>query len=505
MSNLKRSSLIISILFLNIFFIQGSLLAIEDDVYERLKAMEEEINRLKQELAEQQRQDEVYVREKEADEAREKKIDELLTRYEAVQKGEEEDEAFYFAKKAKELEEKGLAPWFGDIRTKPFLRRFGRNTYLGGYMDVEFRATEASESSLSKAPNPPASDRNEFDTFRQFRFIPFIYSDVSERIKLAAELEFEFEGVGGGRNGEVILEFGTIDFLITDWINWRGGVILSPLGKLNLVHDTPLQDLVDRPLVDQMIIPTTLSETGMGFYGTFYPGSLSQLDYQVYLANGFEGLDEEGNREFSRSSGLAGSNGGFRENANNSFDIVGRLAYSPFLGLEMGASSHTGKYDEKNDNRLTIAAFDWTYQKGPFEFVGEIARDYIERDDFARVAGITEDMWGYYAELRYHFMPVFLRRWLPSVFKEESTFTGVLRHDHVETTSKDTERDKEDIAQGVNTNPELHFLRDRVTLGLNYRFTEDTVFKLDYQINTEHKDLPSISNNEVLFQVATYF
>jgi len=40
---------------------------------------------------------------------------------------------------------------------------------------------------------------------------------------------------------------------------------------------------------------------------------------------------------------------------------------------------------------------------------------------------------------------------------------------------------------------------------LNYRYTEDTVFKLDYQINMEEKDMPGIANNAFLFSVATYF
>lgn len=511
MINLKKHLFAVSLL-LSVFLLPLGLFAGEDDtgkedIYERVKTMEDEITSLKQALADQQnKKGDVFVKDNDVDEEREKKIDELLEKYDAVQNSDDSgSESFYFAKKTQELEDKGLAAWFGGTDTKPFLKRFGRNTYMGGYMDFEFRATEASEDSLAEAPNPPASNRNEFDTFRQFRFIPFIYSDVSDRVKLSAELEFEFEGVGGGRAGEVIVEFANIDFLINEWINWRGGIILAPLGKLNLVHDTPLQDLVDRPLVSQMIIPTTLSETGMGLFGAFYPSSLSKLDYEVYVVNGFEGLDEDGKRNFSRSSGLAGSNGGFRENANNSFDVVGRLAYSPFLGLELGTSAHTGKYDENNDNRLTIAAIDWAYQKGPFELVGELARDYIERDEFAKVAGITEDMWGYYAEIRYHFMPSILKWWAPTFFTEESTFTAVLRHDHAETVSTDRELDAEDIEQVINTNPELSYLRDRVTVGLNYRFTEDTVFKLDYQINTEHKDLPSISNNALLFQVATYF
>src|SRR3989337_2629927 len=81
-----------------------------------------------------------------------------------------------FAQKSAEFSEKKLAPAFGGIYTKPFLRRFGRNTYLGGYMDFQFRATE---------------DEGGDNGFDQTRFIPFIYSDISDRVKLASEIEFE--------------------------------------------------------------------------------------------------------------------------------------------------------------------------------------------------------------------------------------------------------------------------------------------------------------------------
>jgi hypothetical protein len=397
--------------------------------------------------------------------------------------GEEEArhtaEESYLAKKAAEIPEKKLAPTFGGVYTKPFLRRFGRNTYLGGYMDFAYRATE-----------------NEADPqgFVQNRFIPFIYSDISDRVKLATEIEFEFGGVGGGRNGEVILEFGTIDFLLTDWINWRGGFILTPLGKLNLVHDSPLQDFTDRPLVDQLIIPTTLTDLGMGFFGTLYPSELSKLDYEIYVTNGaFRGLDADGEARIGEVNGLRNSRGGFANDNFNESPGVGRVAFSPFIGLEIGGSAYTSRYDENNENQLTIPALDFTYQRGAFELVGEGAYAFIETNRLAEDAGITDDMWGYYLEARYHFMPSVLRNWAPKIFTENSTFTGVLRWDQVQTAGRDDNFER------------VHWLRNRVTPGLNYRYTEDTVFKLDYQINMEEKDMPDISNNAFLFSVATYF
>jgi hypothetical protein len=102
-------------------------------------------------------------------------------------------------------------------------------------------------------------------------------------------------------------------------------------------------------------------------------------------------------------------------------------------------------------------------------------------------------MWGYYLEARYHFMPPVLKSWSPKIFTENSTFTGVLRWEQVQTAGRDDDFER------------VHWLRNRITPGLNYRYTEDTVFKLDYQINMEEKDMPGIANNAFLFSVATYF
>ena len=44
--------------------------------------------------------------------------------------------------------------------------------------------------------------------------------------------------------------------------------------------------LTDRPLVSQFVIPSTMSETGAGFYGTFYPGRTGKLDYEFYYTTG---------------------------------------------------------------------------------------------------------------------------------------------------------------------------------------------------------------------------
>ena len=393
---------------------------------------------------------------------------------------------FYWAKKSQDLENKGLAPVFGNQYGKPFLRRFGKNTYMGGYMDHELTFTENGEHA-----------------FDQHRLIPFIYSDVSDRVKFATEIEIEHggpQGSGGvqGASGAIKIEFATIDFLITDWLNYRGGIILAPLGKYNLVHDSPLQDLTNRPMVSTRIIPTTLSESGMGFFGTFYPTEMSTLSYEIYAVNGFS-AEDAGTATGGGLSFIRSSRGSLKDDNNRNPAFVGRLAYSPFLGLEVGLSAHTGNIDEHDSNRMTIKAVDWTYQRGAFELVGEYAHASIERDgNFDAVTPNSDvyngDMWGYYIEPRYHFMPQFLKDSAPSFFTDNSTFTAVVRLGGL------------DINRPTPGSGDLR--KTRLTPGINYRYTEDTVFKAEYQMNWESDrtlDEAEVSNNSLIFSVSTYF
>ena len=105
---------------------------------------------------------------------------------------------------------------------------------------------------------------------------------------------------------------------------------------------------------------------------------------------------------------------------------------------------------------------------------------------------------GYYIQGNYHFMPEFLKRVAPGHFTDASTFTGVVRWGAADTNS--------------NVNKNRNDLR-RLTLGLNFRPIEDTVFKLSYTFNDEEagsldtgapSDNPG-RNNGWQFSVATYF
>jgi len=375
----------------------------------------------------------------------------------------------------------------GLVYAKPFVS--APRATLGGYIDYEMNFLTRKNLTRDRPTN-----------FDQARFIPFIYSDITDRIKVAAEIEIEHGGPNNPKaEGEIKIEFATIDYLIAEPINLRAGLILMPVGKFNLLHDSPLNDLTDRPLVSRLIIPTTWTEAGAGTYGTIYPGRTAKLDYELYAFNGF--ALRAADTTFSVNDGLRNARGFQKTDNNNNKGVVGRIALSPLLGIEVGLSGAHSSYDPNDTKNLSIYAVDWTLQKGPFELIGEAA--------WARIAGNTvgstigpAGMQGYYIQGNYHFLPAFLKRWAPRHFTDASTFTAVVRWDDVDT---DTD-DRTLTSTGGNT-------RDlqRLTLGLNFRPIEDTVIKFDYQFNSQLKtnlspaNTARIDGNGFLVSVATYF
>ncbi|MBI2506399.1 MAG: hypothetical protein HYW07_24550 [Candidatus Latescibacteria bacterium] len=330
----------------------------------------------------------------------------------------------------------------GGIYDKPYIKRGGRGSFIGGYMDHELFW----------------NDKNK--TFDQHRYIPFIYGQVSERIHVVSEIEFEHGGLVKGKgdsDGEVKLEFATVDISFSEALNYRGGVILSPLGRFNLQHDSPLNDLTNRPLVDQQVIPTTLSEAGMGFFGTFYPSEASLLGYEFYVVNGFNN---------STATSIRSGRGSQKVDNNEQKSLVGRLNYSPFLGLDLGASFHWGAYDDAGDDNLAILALDGDFNRGPFELKGEFAR--------ASVTGAPADeQFGYYAQVGYHFLPGLVKQFPNSIC------TATFRYDFIDLEARD---------------------ETRYTFGVNFRPEEDTALKLDYEIYDQDD-----KSNGIIFSVASYF
>jgi hypothetical protein len=328
----------------------------------------------------------------------------------------------------------------GGVYDRPYLTRLLGRTALGGYAEVHARY-ERADGVVEKAG------------FEARRFNLFSATQVSDYVRIGAELEFE----EGGR--EVRLEYAAIDLAVHPSLTLRGGMLLSPLGRFNLAHDSPLNEFTDRPLVSTEILGVALSEPGFGALGQFPVGRQGRLTYEAYLTNGFhDGIVTQAEDGTRIPMGRGNS-----EDQNASPAVVGRVAWSPRAGLEFGASGHHGAWnvfqlegefiDERRD--LTLGVVDAEFTVAGIRLTGEAAFAHADIPDGLRDVYASRQR-GYYLDL----VRDFGAGWIPTA--PGSVFTAKLRLDAVDF---DTDATGQHVQQAG--------------IGLNFRPTSESVIKLD--------------------------
>ena len=356
----------------------------------------------------------------------------------------------------------------GGIYDKPYLIRPSARLAIGGYAEMLVRSDY--EQGV-----------HEGYSFEARRFNIFLFSSISDLIKLTSELEFEHG------TEEIKLEMALVDLQFREEFNLRGGILLSPVGKFNLAHDSPKNEFVDRPLVSTRIIPATLSEAGLGFYGSFYPAGENRVAYETYLVNGLtDGVVLAGDG----TSLPDGRPEAFEEDNNGSPAFTGRLAFSPEFGGELGLSIHTGRYntykvegvDVDEPRVATLLALDAEYEIGRLALQGELARASIEIPP-SLVGLFAEKQWGFYGQGLYNLLEGVLPRFPQSVLA-----VGI-RYDYIDL-------DADIIGDHLR----------RFTFGVNLRPVPETVLKLDYLHNWEFDRINNETRSAALqFGIATYF
>ena len=248
-------------------------------------------------------------------------------------------------------------------RGQSFFGRMIEQTKVGAYGSIRYGTSNL-------------DDLHNTFTFR--RFVMTVDSPIYERLKAYMELEFErftsleldknlTRTAGGGLTSEVAIE-GTakseismeqawMQYDIADWLKFRGGAVLVPLGRFNINHDDNRWDLPRRSLVDKgtPVLPTTAAwpELGAGFLGDIPIGSTGKLTYQAYVMNGVvlnSEIEQIGQTRAGDTTKLAyevklqPSRGTFSDDVKKGKAIGTRWAYSPGLGDEIGASVYWGRY-----------------------------------------------------------------------------------------------------------------------------------------------------------------
>lgn len=355
----------------------------------------------------------------------------------------------------------------GGVYDKPYLTRLAGRTAIGGYAEAHARY-ERVDGLRDEAG------------FEAKRFNLFANTRVSDFVRMGAEIEFE----DGAQ--EILLEYAAIDLRIHPSLTMRGGMLLSPLGRFNLSHDSPLNEFTDRPLVSTELLGVALSEPGVGVLGQFGAGRTGRVTYELYATNGFhDGLvtnSEDGTR-------IALGRRNFEDN-NGSPAVVGRFVWSPRVGYEAGISAHHGAYNVFNkdgatiDRRrdLTIAVLDFEATLLGVRLSGEAGRATIDIPDGLRGIYASAQRGIYLEAVR-----DFGRGWIKTM--RQSSFAAKTRFDYM---------DFDTDIEGTST--------AQLTVGINFRPTQDSVVKLDFVRGRGRDEFNNLGEHAfVLASIATYF
>jgi hypothetical protein len=251
------------------------------------------------------------------------------------------------------------------VYARPFIEIPGTSTAIGGY--VEGNTNYFQEDGISEG-----------FSMELRRFNLFVYSAISKDVKFLSELEFEHG------TEEISLETAQLDLIFDPGLVLRGGILLVPLGLFNQNHDSPKWDFIERPLVSTEIIPSTLSEVGIGFYGKQAWKRLL-LSYEGYAVNGLRDgvlFNRTGRTDFQSGKDVEM----FGEDNNGSPAFTGRLSFDVDRVVELGFSYYGGVYNTYQmdgamvmpKRSLSTMALDFQTEVYGLRLFAEAARNTIE-------------------------------------------------------------------------------------------------------------------------------
>ncbi len=308
----------------------------------------------------------------------------------------------------------------------------------------------------------------------------------NKRTKFFSEIEFEHVS-------EVYIEQAFVSHKINNFINFKGGLLLIPMGIINERHEPNIFNGVERPNVDKYIVPTTWRELGAGFSGRIDDASLR---YQLYLVNGFNGYN--GSAKLNGANGLRKGRQKGAESYISSPNLSAKVDYYGLGNLKLGLGTYLGKtqsslyhgLDKKDPVAIASAdssvvgvnmvGFDAQYTKGGLQARGQyILANISNADQYNAFTGsdLGSMLTGYYAELAY------------DVLHQKEGSLGLIpfvRYENYNTHAKTEEQ--------LPQNDALN--KTEITFGLGCKLSTGAVLKGDYQIiNSKGSDAPKYQLN----------
>lgn len=311
---------------------------------------------------------------------------------------------------------------------------------IGGYGEVLYENFD-SQSGMS----------DQWDALRAVLYVGYRYD---EKWLFNSEIEIE-------HGDEIFNEFAYIDYLASPEVNLRGGVLLTPLGFLNELHEPTTFLSARRPVTETVILPSTWRENGVGLHG-----ELGDFAYRAYLMNSFDGTGFD-------AGGLRGGRQKGSKALAEDLAVTARVDWQGVPGLTVGAGAWMGDTSQGlvSGGDVSTTIFEGHLDAQWRGWQARLLYAHAELDDVAALnasQGLTgmdsvgEELEGWYAELGYDVMGL-LR---PT---SDQALIPFVRVEHVNT--------QEDVPAGFLADPANDL--DIMTYGLHYRPRPGIAVKLD--------------------------
>jgi hypothetical protein len=271
----------------------------------------------------------------------------------------------------------------------------------------------------------------------------------------------------------VFVEQAFINYSVGDNVSLRGGLMLIPMGIVNEYHEPTTFNGVERPGVDNVIVPTTWREIGVGVIGRFPDVSLG---YQAYIFNGFKSTESDGNGGLNGflkgSNGLRSGRQKGIQSTVNSPTFSAKLEYYGIPGLRMGLSGYFGDTQAEEEVRdlegasigVAMVGVDARYSFRRFTARGQFIYSSLsdtEAYNLATDKDLGSALLGYYVEGAYNLLPLNKKQKLYAFARFE-------QYDTHASTAGSLERNGS-------------YNRQDITTGLSYHIAPGVVVKGDYQ------------------------
>ncbi len=241
------------------------------------------------------------------------------------------------------------------------------------------------------------------------RAVLFVGHRFNARIAFFSEMELENAiVVGGEEKGEIAMEQAFLKFNFSPRHYLVAGLFIPRIGLLNENHLPVNFNGVERPLVEQLVIPATWRELGVGFYGSL---SNMPLNYTVSLMNGlnsagFEHGDgirsgrAEGNQAFANNLALSAA----VQYSISDFKLQASGYMGGTVGLNKRGADSLGLNSGAFGTPVYLGEADVQYNRDGVS--AKILGAYISLPEAGKIntayaKNIASTMYGAYAELGY--------------------------------------------------------------------------------------------------------